>query len=338
MKKTIVFITIFILALDALAQIEMFDESIQKKKEIKILPYDSLTNVKRYRYKIGDKYEYTFKHLIGQTMMYCGDPYVFCSNNTFEKGCYYKVENILPDSMFLFNRIQLTNLQTGGKTEENDIEYKKFNYKWVVVGHYEKMKKNYLNKEFVYVGFNKYCRDKADGLINLETDTVTTNIPKESIWTCVGVQVKPRKKDDGMMLCDYRSPIVLIMDNPIYGKHYCYIENSDGETYKSYLDETMPLLCGRFQLKSYYDNVKAITASKKAKRKAELIKKYGADNAEIILEGKVRIGMTKTMCEEAWGHPDEINKMTGSWGTDEQWVYGNSYLYFENGELTTIQN
>lgn len=49
--------------------------------------------------------------------------------------------------------------------------------------------------------------------------------------------------------------------------------------------------------------------------------------------------MTKEMCRESWGEPEDINKTTSSYGTHEQWVYGyGSYLYFENGKLTTIQN
>ena len=67
--------------------------------------------------------------------------------------------------------------------------------------------------------------------------------------------------------------------------------------------------------------------------------KYGKATAELILEGKVRIGMTREMCREAWGSPEDINRSSGSWGVHEQWVYGmNSYLYFENGTLASIQN
>lgn len=36
-------------------------------------------------------------------------------------------------------------------------------------------------------------------------------------------------------------------------------------------------------------------------RKAALYRKYGKATAELILEGKVRIGMTREMCREAWG-------------------------------------
>ena len=74
-------------------------------------------------------------------------------------------------------------------------------------------------------------------------------------------------------------------------------------------------------------------------RKATLYRKYGKATAELILEGKVRIGMTRAMCREAWGSPEDINTMSGSWGVHEQWVYGlSSYLYFENGILSSIQN
>ena len=74
-------------------------------------------------------------------------------------------------------------------------------------------------------------------------------------------------------------------------------------------------------------------------RRATLYRKYGKATAELILEGKVRIGMTREMCREAWGSPEDINRSSGSWGVHEQWVYGmSSYLYFENGTLTSIQN
>lgn len=69
-------------------------------------------------------------------------------------------------------------------------------------------------------------------MINLATDTVTENIKKESLWTCVGVQVKPEKainrenpSEYRRIASDYRNPVVLIFDNPNYGKHYCYIES-----------------------------------------------------------------------------------------------------------------
>lgn len=49
-------------------------------------------------------------------------------------------------------------------------------------------------------------------------------------------------------------------------------------------------------------------------------------------------GMTKDMAILSWGEPNDINRSVGSWGVQEQWCYENSYLYFENGRLTSWQN
>lgn len=52
-----------------------------------------------------------------------------------------------------------------------------------------------------------------------------------------------------------------------------------------------------------------------------------------------KIGMTKSEVENStWGRPQKVNKTTTKYGTHEQWVYsGNRYLYFDDGELTSIQ-
>lgn len=344
MKKGLIMLCMFAaLSQTAKAQIEMFDESVIKIEEPKAEPYDSLSNMQTKKYGNAEKYNYTFDHLIGQTLLYCGDPYSFLTNGRLKNGFYYKVTGTLPDDVGrgLYCRISLEDTQTGEIAEDGDLSSNRLNTRWVVVGHYEKIKALYLNKEYVYVGtdevFIDYSWEKANGLISMQADTVTTNIPKESVWTCVGVQVKPRKKDDRMDI-DYRSPIILVFDNPTYGKHYCYLEASDGKAYKSLLNDHQPLVCGRFQLKSYYDMVKTQTATNLAKRKADLTKRFGAENTKLILEGKVKLGMTKEMCRESWGNPYDINRSVGSWGTHEQWVYGDSYLYFEGNTLTSIQN
>lgn len=77
----------------------------------------------------------------------------------------------------------------------------------------------------------------------------------------------------------------------------------------------------------------------KIEHENRLIKKYGKTYAEMILNGKVQIGMSAEMCRESWGVPDNINRSIGSWGTHEQWCYDwGGYLYMENGILTSIQN
>ena len=77
--------------------------------------------------------------------------------------------------------------------------------------------------------------------------------------------------------------------------------------------------------------------------RAMYVKKYGwiwDDQTQAdVRSGMFRIGMTKEMVQASIGYPNDINKTVGSWGVHEQWVYGtNTYLYFEDGVLTSYQN
>ena len=92
------------------------------------------------------------------------------------------------------------------------------------------------------------------------------------------------------------------------------------------------------------DALKAKQAREKAqmdalnKKRADFVKKYGSQEiADKIVAKKIWLGMTDRMAVDSWGIPVDINKTVGSWGVHEQWVYGDKYLYFENGVLTSWQ-
>ena len=72
-----------------------------------------------------------------------------------------------------------------------------------------------------------------------------------------------------------------------------------------------------------------------------------ADTIRAIRNGDVILGMTPDEVVASIGKPYHINRTTGSWGINEQWVmcapnsfrdrrYG--YVYFENGKVTSWQN
>ena len=70
----------------------------------------------------------------------------------------------------------------------------------------------------------------------------------------------------------------------------------------------------------------------------ELARKFGRSNAKLILDGKVRLGWTKQMCEESWGTPYDSTRVTTRFGTAEAWWYGDgSILYFQGNKLVMIQ-
>jgi hypothetical protein len=66
-------------------------------------------------------------------------------------------------------------------------------------------------------------------------------------------------------------------------------------------------------------------------------KKWPLPIEQAVIERKVQIGMTAEQVTMAWGKPAANNRSVGRWGTHEQWIYGDTYLYFENGVLTSYQ-
>ena len=343
MVRLLLIILVGLYSMSSNAQIEIFNESLKQEEPVKVVQYDSIRNITSQPYGTKGNESFTYNHLIGQTLMFCGSP-IF-PNNKFKVGSYYKVVGTtMPNSISIFGGLKLEDCITGIFLEEDGSRQQYLNTFWVVAGYYEKLKALYLNKKFVYLGTDKtkiYSPGlKKNGMINLATDTVTENVKKESLWTCVGIQVKPEKainrerpSEYRRIASDYRNPVVLIFDNPNYGKHYCYIESEKGKPYEMQNPNIKPFICGRFQLKSDFDYLKVMAA----KRKVQLIKLYGAKNANLIVQGIVNIGMTNSMCRAAWGDPDSIHRTISAVGNYELWIYGNCYLYFKNNSLTTIQ-
>lgn len=102
--------------------------------------------------------------------------------------------------------------------------------------------------------------------------------------------------------------------------------------------------CGQILFPKYYKHLKETLQKAKenvAKNSTDEMKGY-------IAKKQIVIGMNKDEVLMSWGSPEpwgDINKTVGSWGTHEQWVYRSfpdepaySYLYFENGILTSWQD
>lgn len=68
---------------------------------------------------------------------------------------------------------------------------------------------------------------------------------------------------------------------------------------------------------------------------------WSAEDCNKIGKGLIHIGMTAEKVRAAWGRPYHINRTSTAYGESEQWVMhemGGSYVYFENGICTAIQN
>lgn len=72
--------------------------------------------------------------------------------------------------------------------------------------------------------------------------------------------------------------------------------------------------------------------------KAKTSNNYGIYNIKEVKTDPL-IGMTdEEVINSTWGKPEKINKTTYAWGITEQWCYkDNRYIYFDNGNVTAIQ-
>ena len=234
------------------------------------------------------------------------------------------------------------------------------NRDFIVLGYYEKMKQMYVGKTFIYDNYFPY--GKADGvennykynnLINYETNVVGDSIPKESIWRCVDISAyNITHHDYWKSASDRRSPVILIFENDKLGKYYSYTQKRSGNAFddkkycfwlttKGHEEERLPLYLGKFldeNQQAYISNRETENDQSFAAQKKRMIAKYGKYWGGLIADGKLEIGMTKQMCRDSWGEPEDINTTSTRYGTHEQWVYTTIYVYFDNGRISAIQD
>ena len=60
---------------------------------------------------------------------------------------------------------------------------------------------------------------------------------------------------------------------------------------------------------------------KQEQYRINMIQKYGENYGNLIAKGEICIGMTKDMCKEALGRPEQTNKVTNTLGVAEVWTY-----------------
>ena len=61
--------------------------------------------------------------------------------------------------------------------------------------------------------------------------------------------------------------------------------------------------------------------------------KYGSNMANRIFSGKIWKGMNSEMVKDSWGIADKINRIISGNITKEEWIFRNTWLYFENNTL-----
>lgn len=367
------FLILFFLLLHfgVFAQVEMFEIQTKEPAAYNIPAYDSLYDFGIKNIGKLDKYwntEESLKKFIAESLFqFVGQAVYFYPLNTNDKSRgytgtgledqYYVIDKIEPSITGnpgwykLYNlKIDLrglkTNTQKVFRISKDDL-YFGWHKKFICVGYFEKLKEFYEGKTMVME-----CNGNAR--CTLKSPTGEVYLSKETELMCFKVGIAEETNGDFhpyLFLEDSTGNQYKVRaDDGNDIKKLCektnYLEKIEREKVERERIETERVLAQQQALEkeaAEATEIKKQQAERKAERKAIMVKKYGKYYGELIAEGKVVLGMTKAMCKDAWGEPDDIHTSIGSWGTHEQWVYdyeysSDSYLYFENGKLTSIQN
>jgi len=374
MKKCLL-IMLLLLPLVIEAQIKVLEDTPKPTSKPYVVLYDSLSNISTIR-DDSIKHHESYKHLIGQTIFYVEPddtksrvhhksfydtpeikygttalPYESCMNR------YWKITNIVnykpPFAVADKEIFELTDTTDGKRVY---CEPRNMNRDFIVVGFYEKIKENYIGKTFIYnkTYFSEvWDNDRYNYLMDLQTKKHNKDIPEKTKWKCIDIAAYNVTKQDAMY-DDYecRCPIILVFENDSLGKYYSYVQTKTGKPFKDtkncywitdkgHEEESILLYLGKF-----LDEEQEAYISKRDKeekqyfeaQKKKMLKKYGKYWGKLVAEGQLEIGMTKQMCRDSWGEPEDINTTSTRYGTHEQWVYTTIYVYFDNGKISAIQD
>lgn len=356
----------------SIAQITTMGNPVQNEKDVKStqtdedIIYDSLKNFEVHQY--SKSYKSSYKHLIGQKI------YVVNNSDLSQLKRYYWSKTDITNRGWNVEGHFMTIID--GKRYQNNSKWKNafdiafqddsdsivycyekdrcsnINNYMVIVGHYEKVKQLFENKELVFVkDDDKETYYYQNGIFDFDTRKRIDAIKKGTLFSCKGISIDDQKgdiMDAGNPYKNIADRVVILLYNNELGNCFCYATSQDMINGKA----NNEFILGKFLYPEEYAKMQKNNAiSEKQKKKTEqdkdqreqqhiqaLVDKYGQSNVNLARQGKVKIGWNKELCIEAWGKPRSVNKTTTAYGVHEQWVYSTSrYLYFDDGILTAIQ-
>jgi hypothetical protein len=75
------------------------------------------------------------------------------------------------------------------------------------------------------------------------------------------------------------------------------------------------------------------TTEQQDSRFSYLENKYGTNMAARLISGKIWKGMNSDMVKDSWGRSEKINRVISGNIVKEEWIFRNTWLYFENNTL-----
>ncbi|WP_291271860.1 hypothetical protein [Geothrix sp.] len=82
----------------------------------------------------------------------------------------------------------------------------------------------------------------------------------------------------------------------------------------------------------------ALEAKRAEAERQTLIKKQPRGIQKLLLDRKIKLGLTKEQVLLSWGHPNSVVTTVSAQGFTQQWIYGlGEYIYFNGDRVTSWQ-
>ncbi len=201
-------------------------------------------------------------------------------------GKYFVVLDVIKhpkviESNLLYEKVSFLKLQ---EKQSKDIIFFKYDsqfehsFPFIVVEFFNRLKQSQIGKSYILKGKNWIS---SGPMTDIKTGKPVSNFVTGAKWKVVDVSIEEKY---------YSLSLIL--------------ENEKGEQ--------IPLDITRTEnIENYYSAYVFAFAFESSK--AEHYRKvFGYENWQKILEGKVKIGMTKEMCQLSWGKPKKINETISS--------------------------
>lgn len=267
--------------------------------------------------------------------------------------------------------IKLVDIKSGDTVYTTEID------KFISVGFFQKAKKLYEGRNFIW------APEHSINNKNSITDYFTGNIIDEDVvgnkFKCIGVDLYQNKDNKegwsivAILECGNIKISTLVESLNNYPSE-SYIQRILGLNYninssKIKLPKLTPSLLSDFYLEEDYKklelyandlkqeahynaqkekNAEQIITNNKLKAKElflqNCIKKYGTEYGRLVANGKISIGMTKSMCQDAWFNRDfnvpmyKVVSIETKYGRTEVWTNNSisQKLYIVNGTVKEI--
>jgi hypothetical protein len=126
---------------------------------------------------------------------------------------------------------------------------------------------------------------------------------------------------------------VTVLDSDSTYLHVVYEEN-EGFIYKrqAVLDKTPVITQQYIQSQPTVQETQPAQEQQQS-RFSYLENKYGSNLAARLMAGKIWRGMNSEMVKDSWGTAEKINRIISGNIVKEEWIFKNTWLYFEGNSL-----